>query len=183
MSSLALEDASSVLVRVGGVLLLILGIADIIKGFVMLVALSVLGSIAGGILSSIAPFFEFTKWVLPLLGSLVGGSSLVVGAVAAVVGYSLLKLPTPLSAEQVATHYRDTRSSRAGLPILLVPPRLRVNPPRLPTKLRLTSSQAGRDTSTFGITTLGNLSSLEQPGEPYPTAKRAAPARSSADSC
>ena len=100
VSSLALEDASSVLVRVGGVLLFILGIADIIKGFVMLVALSVLGSIAGGILSSIAPFFEFTKWVLPLLGSLVGGSSLVVGAVAAVVGYSLLKLPTPLLAEQ-----------------------------------------------------------------------------------
>ncbi|MEM0460279.1 MAG: hypothetical protein QXJ21_06785 [Thermofilum sp.] len=100
MSSLALEDVSSVLVRVGGVLLLVLGIADIVKGLVMLIALSVLGGIAGGILSSVAPFFEFARWVLPLLGPLLGGSSLVVGTVAAVVGYSLLKLPAPLPAEQ-----------------------------------------------------------------------------------
>ena len=100
MSSLALEDISSMLVKAGSAIILVLGIADVLKGIIVVAAISVLGSIAGSILSSLTPLLGFTGWLLPLLGFFVGGLNIIAGAIAAAIGYFLLKLPTPLPAEQ-----------------------------------------------------------------------------------
>lgn len=91
---------ASTLLKIGSVILLVLGIVDILRGLITLFAVSVIGNIVGSYLASIFPPLGFLSWLLPLLGPILGGASIITGVVASVVGYQLMKLTTPIPTPQ-----------------------------------------------------------------------------------
>lgn len=91
---------ASTLLKIGSVILLVLGIVDILRGLITLFVVSLIGNIAGSYLASIFPPLSFLSWLLPLLGPILGGANIITGVVASVVGYQLMKLTTPIPAPQ-----------------------------------------------------------------------------------
>ncbi|MEM2824133.1 MAG: hypothetical protein QXF69_08525 [Thermofilaceae archaeon] len=98
MAGSVLRDLAPVLLKLGGVLLLVLGVADILKGFAAIIVFSIIGWVASSFLASIFPALTPLSGLLPLLGPVVGGASLIIGAAAVVIGYQLMKLATPIPA-------------------------------------------------------------------------------------
>lgn len=87
-------EVTSGLVKVGGVIALILGIVDMLRGLAILFFASVLKDIlepilAGTFLASILPF-------LPVIGGVFAIGSLILGVIAIVAGYILSRLDLAL---------------------------------------------------------------------------------------
>jgi vacuolar-type H+-ATPase subunit I/STV1 len=89
-------EIASFLVKIGGIIALVLGVLDILKGIVLLVLANVIGSFLGSIL----PGLGWLLNLIPIGGSILSAVYIVAGAVIAAVGYTLVKMPVPPTAEE-----------------------------------------------------------------------------------
>jgi len=89
-------EIASFLVKIGGIIALVLGVLDILKGIVLLV----LANVIGGFLGSILPGLGWLLNLIPIGGSILSAVYIVAGAVIAAVGYTLVKMPVPPPAEE-----------------------------------------------------------------------------------
>ncbi|MEM2299114.1 MAG: hypothetical protein QXW23_06295 [Thermofilaceae archaeon] len=98
MSSSFPRDLAQVILKIGGVLLLVLGFVDILRGMVLLIIFSHIGWFVRITLDRAFPILGFVGRFLTLLGPIIGIAHIVLGAVAFAVGYQLAKLAAPMPA-------------------------------------------------------------------------------------
>ena len=89
-------EIAGFLVRIGGVIALVLGVIEILKGF----ALLLLANLIGGFLGSLLPGAGWLLKLIPVGGTILGAAYIVGGAVVAAVGYALVKMPVPPPSEE-----------------------------------------------------------------------------------
>jgi hypothetical protein len=89
-------EIASFLVKIGGVIALVLGVIEILKGIVVLV----LANLIGGFLGSLFPGVGWLLNLIPIGGSILAAAYIIGGAVVAAVGYTLVKMPVPPAHEE-----------------------------------------------------------------------------------
>ncbi len=89
-------DVAGLLIKIGGIIALVLGIFQIIEGVITVLVASVLGSLLGFIFPGLGALLK----LIPIGGTILAAAHIVVGAVLAAISYSLIKLSTPLPANE-----------------------------------------------------------------------------------
>jgi len=88
-----LPDAASLLIKIGAIIAVILGIFDIIKGLIVLLFAHAISALLSALLPGASRIIE----LIPIGGTVLAVIWIILGAVVAAIGFSLLKIPVPLS--------------------------------------------------------------------------------------
>jgi|GEM_PF-2385023 len=87
-----LQDAASLLIKVGGIVTVILGIFEIIKGLLVLLFAHGISALLGALLPGASNIIS----LIPIGGTILAAIWIILGAVVAAVGFSLLRVSVPV---------------------------------------------------------------------------------------
>jgi len=94
-------EIAGFLVKIGGVIALVLGVLDVLKGIALLVLANVIGVLLGSVLpGSMLPGLGWLLNFISIGGGILSAVYIAAGAVIAAVGYALVKMPVPPPAEE-----------------------------------------------------------------------------------
>lgn len=88
-----LRSAASLLVKIGAIIAVILGVFEIIKGLVTLLFAHAISALLSALFPGASKIIE----LIPIGGTILGAIWIILGVVIAAIGYSLLKIPVPVS--------------------------------------------------------------------------------------
>ncbi len=89
-------EFAGLLVKIGAIIIIVLGIFEIIKGIVIILFASAIGAL----LSSLLPVYGEILKLIPVGGMLLALLYIVIGSIVVSVGFSLLKASLPLTPDQ-----------------------------------------------------------------------------------
>ncbi|MCC6004144.1 MAG: hypothetical protein LM590_07370 [Thermofilum sp.] len=88
-----LPSVSSLLIKIGAIIALILGLSKIVEGLIILLFSHGISALLG----TLFPGASSIIGLIPIGGTILAAIWIILGAVIAVIGYSLLKVPVPIT--------------------------------------------------------------------------------------